>query len=169
MVWKASAINLTSKQREILLTTVNSRTGRQDHIQRAQIVLMSDQNLSNVDISKKLSLGKSAVSKWRRRWFNHQDVLQEIENSSIKAIDFKRYIESLLSDEARSGKPPKFTEEQIAQILAVASEKPEESELPLSHWSLSSLAIELQKRGIVESISTSQLSVFLKSSESKAA
>ena len=86
-----------------------------------------------------------------------------MENETEKLIDYKRHIETLLSDAPRSGGPTKFSAEQLCQIYAVATEKPEESGLPLSHWSLSSLAEELAKRKIVDSISTSQLSVFLKS------
>jgi hypothetical protein len=52
--------------------------------------------------------------------------------------------------------------------MNVACETPEESGLPLSHWTLSELASELVRRRIVESISTSQLCVFLKSGGDKA-
>ena len=58
---------------------------------------------------------------------------------------------------------PTFTAEQVCQILSVACEWPEDSGLPMSHWSLNSLAHEIIKRNIVESISRSQLAVFLKS------
>ena len=163
MKGKASLINLPPSQREILSKIVESRTSRKDHITRATIILLSATGLSNVKIAEQVSLKKVAVGKWRRRWHEQQEALQEMENSDPKRIDYRRFIESLLSDAARPGKPPKFTEEQLCQILSVASEKPEDNDVPLSHWSLSSLASELQKRGIVESISTSQLCVFLKS------
>jgi hypothetical protein len=74
-----------------------------------------------------------------------------------------------LSDKPRPGCPGKFTAEQICQIMNAACETPEESGLPLSHWTLSELASELVRRKIVESISTSQLCVFLKSGRNKAA
>lgn len=166
---KASSINLTSTQHEILSKTAESRTSRKDHITRATIVLLCATGLSNVKIAEQVGLKKVAVGRWRRRWNEHREALQEMERSDSKDIDYRRFIESLLSDAARPGTPPKFTEEQLCQILSVASEKPEDSDLPLSHWSLSSLATELQKRGIVESISTSQLCVFLKSGADKAA
>ncbi|MGH9935580.1 MAG: helix-turn-helix domain-containing protein, partial [Blastocatellia bacterium] len=34
----------------------------------------------------------------------------------------------------RSGTPPKFTAEQIVQIIAVSCEEPAENERPVSHW-----------------------------------
>jgi transposase len=125
--------------------------------------------LPNTKIAEKVGIKKISVGKWRRRWFEKADALREVEESETKRIDYRRYIEGVLSDAARPGKPAKFTEEQLCQILLVASEKPEDSDVPLSHWSLSSLSLELQRRGIVESISTSQLCIFLKSESNQAA
>lgn len=163
MPWKASKITLTEKQKQILTDISNSRTSRQDHIQRAKVITLSAQGLSNTKISEHVSLNTVSVGKWRNRWFEKQESLQAIENSVKTKSEYSRYIEGVLSDLPRAGTPPKFSSEQICQIYAVATEKPEESGLPLSHWSLSSLADELVKRNVVESISTSQLSVFLKS------
>ena len=44
--------------------------------------------------------------------------------------------------------PCTYTAEQVCQIISVACERPEDSGLPISHWSLSSLAYEVIKRGI---------------------
>ena len=81
---------------------------------------------------------------------------------------YRKAILQLLSDKPRPGCPGKFTAEQICQIMNVACESPEESGLPLSHWTLSELASELVRRKIVDSISRSQLCVFLKSGRDKA-
>ncbi len=40
-----------------------------------------------------------------------------------------------------------YTAEQVYQIISVACERPEDSGLPISHWSLSSFADEVIKRG----------------------
>jgi putative transposase len=82
--------------------------------------------------------------------------------------EYKKRILALLDDAPRSGCPGKFSAEQICHILSVACESPEESEHPLSHWSLSSLVREVVHRGIVASISKSQMHVFLKSCGDKA-
>jgi hypothetical protein len=47
-------------------------------------------------------------------------------------------------------------------ILALACEPPEKSGLPISHWTAHELADEVVKRGIVVSISTSQVSRYLR-------
>lgn len=162
-------LTLTQPQREILSDITKSRTERQDHITRSHIILLCSDGLPDVTVGKKLSLSNITVGKWRKRWTAQQAALLEIENKQdVRPIDYKRYIKSLLSDAARPGTPPKFTEEQICQILSIACEKPEDSGLPLSHWSLSSLAQELKKRGVVDSISINQLSLFLKSGQAKA-
>lgn len=168
MVWRAQTIELTPKQEEILTNLINSRTARQDHITRARIILLSASGISNLKIALETGLGRLAVGKWRKRWSAQQENLQKMENdTNIAPITYRRHILGLLSDEERPGAPPKFTEEQLCQILSVSCERPEESNLPLSHWSLSSLASELQRRGIVDKISTSHLSVFLKQIQSK--
>src|SRR6266550_2617784 len=53
----------------------------------------------------------------------------------------------------REGAPAKFTPEQVCQIIALACEKPADSDRPISHWSHRELADEIVRRGIVESIS----------------
>ena len=58
--------------------------------------------------------------------------------------------------------PATFTPEQICAIMALACEMPEQSELPLSHWSQSELAREAVRRGIVDSISHGSVGRFLK-------
>ena len=56
----------------------------------------------------------------------------------------------------------KFTPEQVTQILAVACEPPAKSGRPITHWTAHELADEVVKRGIVTSISTSQVSRYLR-------
>lgn len=120
-----------------------------------------------MEIMTELGIHKKTIGKWRNRWIQNKERLSAFENDE-EGIAYQRLIEEILSDSPRSGAPSKFTAEQICFIMNVACESPEASDLPLSHWSLSSLADELAKRNIVESISTSQLHVFLKSGRYKA-
>jgi len=68
----------------------------------------------------------------------------------------------LRGDLPRPGCPGKFTAEQIAQILAVACEPPEDSGRPVTHWTPTELADEVVHRGIVASISPRHVGRFLK-------
>ena len=164
MARKASKPNLTEKQSQILCEIINSRTSRHDHIQRAQIVQKSTEGLSDKKIAKLLNIGRIAVATWRKRWLLNESRLLLIDEKEF-GVNYKNHILKILSDLPRTGAPTKFSAEQICQIINVACEVPEESDVPLSHWSLTSLSNEIVKRKIVDSISTSQLAVFLKSGE----
>src|SRR5207245_11559479 len=74
----------------------------------------------------------------------------------------KQAIEVLLTDEPRPGAPATFTREQFMQIMALACEKPEASDRPVSTWTPRELADEAVKRGIVEQISPRTVERFLK-------
>ncbi len=74
-----------------------------------------------------------------------------------------KVVEEMLSDKARAGAPTTFSAEQIVQITAIACEKPEDSERPISHWTARELADEALKRRIVEQISPRSVGRFLKS------
>ncbi len=54
------------------------------------------------------------------------------------------------------------TAEQICAIVALACERPAESDRPVTHWSQQELADEAMKRGIVERISQRSVGRFLK-------
>jgi transposase len=160
----AKKITLTPKQEKILLSLSNGRTVPAHFQQRALILLHCSEGKTNLDIMGELGVHKKTISKWRTRWAENAEKLFAIENEE-KGITYQRSIEGVLNDAPRSGTPCKFTAEQICLIMNVACESPEENGLPLSHWSLSSLADELVKREIIDSISTSQLQVFLKSGQ----
>ena len=74
----------------------------------------------------------------------------------------RRAIEAVLADEPRPGAPAKFSPEQVTQILAVACEPPEKSGRPITHWTAQELTDEVIRRGIVPSISPSQVSRYLR-------
>ena len=162
----AKKITLTKKQEKILRSFSNSRTVPAHLQQRALILLYCFEGKTNLEIMDDLGVHKKTISKWRTRWAENEEKLVTIENVE-QGIAYQRSLERVLSDAPRSGTPCKFTAEQICLIINVACESPEDNNLPLSHWSLSSLADELVKREIVDSISTSQLQVFLKSGQYK--
>lgn len=62
-------------------------------------------------------------------------------------------IQQVLSAAFRRGAPARFTAKQLAQVIAVACERPEKSNRPISHWTSRELADELIQRQIVARIS----------------
>ena len=163
-MWKAEPVSLPSSQKALLEQIAKSRVVRNDHRQRAQLILLFDEGLSNRKAASAVGLKPAQAGIWRKRWLENEESLSAIETEeSAKSNDLLKGIETVLSDRPRKGTTPTFSAEQIAKILAVACETPQERNLPLSHWTLSSLREEVIRSGIVENISTSRLQVFLKS------
>jgi len=161
MPGKAAKIVITERQGDILRTLRNATTAPAHLRKRAAVILLAFDGLRNEDIAHEVGLGRRQVGRWRRRWAQAWDQLTERECCETKA-DLRRAIEALLSDEARPGAPGKFTPEQVTQILAVACEPPENSGRPITHWTAHELVDEVTKRGIVASISPSQVNRYLR-------
>jgi len=166
MPGKAAKIRLSERQKEILEVIVRKSTSEQRLVVRAWVVLLGYQGKLNEVIAEELGLCAAQVGQWRRRWADSWDRLIAVEcREGCKAL--AKSIEALLRDAPRSGSPGKFTAEQVTQILAVACEAPEDSGRPVTHWTPAELADEVQKRGIVDSISVRQVGRFLKSGRSE--
>jgi len=165
---EAAAIKLTTEQRELLNQIGNGRTSERAHAERAQIILLCAEGKTNYRIGKELAICEQVASKWRKRWQLNARQLSQAETEEEKG-EYRKRILKLLDDAPRRGCPGKFSAEQVCHILSVACESPEESEHALSHWSLTSLVREVINRGIVPSISKSQMHVFLKSCRDQAA
>lgn len=161
MPGKATKVTITESQQEILRTFSRATTAPSRLQQRASIILMAFDGLLNEDIAERVGLTHRQVGRWRRRWAKAWDRLIDIECCESRAR-LRRAIEAVLSDEPRPGAPAKFTPEQVTQILAVACEPPEKSGRPITHWTAHELTDEVVQRGIVTSISPSQVGRYLR-------
>ena len=161
MPGRAAKVTITERQQAVLRTMGRSSTCPQALAQRARMILLAFDGLANEDIADRLGCERHAVGLWRRRWAEAFGRLVLVECCE-KESALPQAITELLSDLPRSGSPGKFTAEQITQILAVACEPPEDSGRPVTHWTPRELADEVQKRGIVASISPRQVGRFLK-------
>jgi hypothetical protein len=164
MSGKAAKIQITEKQHRILQQVERSATAPKRLVQRAGVILMGFAGILNVTIAQELGLARKQVGLWRRRWQQSFDALVAIECCESQAA-LRRAIEDVLSDAPRSGSPGTFTGEQVAQILAVACESPELSGRPIDRWTHRELADEVIARGIVTSISISQVGRYLVQAE----
>ena len=164
MSGKAAKIVLSEEQQSVLQQIHRSRTAPQRLVQRVGIILLAFTGLLNVDIAPKVGLARKQVGLWRRRWQQSLDALVAIECRETQA-ELRRAIEDVLSDAPRSGSTGTFTAEQVTQVLAVACEPPEQSGRPIDRWTLRELADEVIARGIVESISISQVGRYLAQAE----
>ena len=161
MPGKAAKITITERQQEILQTFSRSVIAPSRLRQRAAIIVLAFDGLLNEEIAERVGLTHRQVGRWRRRWANAWNRLIDIECCESRAV-LRRAIEAVLSDEPRPGAPAKFTPEQVTQILAVACEPPEKSGRPITHWTAQELTDEVIQRGIVASISPSQVSRYLR-------
>ncbi len=161
MPGKAAKITITERQHDILRTLHDAVTAPSHLRQRASLILLAFDGLRNDEIAEQVGLGQGPVGLWRRRWAKAWNRLIDLECSETRAA-LRRAIEAVLTDEPRPGAPGKFTPEQVTQILAVACEPPEKSGRPITHWTAHEWADEVVKRGIVASISPSQVGRYLR-------
>lgn len=161
MPGKAAKVVITERQQEILQRWVRSRSCSRGLAQRAEIILLAFDRLQNGPIANHLRCERHGVGIWRRRWADAFNTLVRIEClEGLSALEAA--IEDVLSDNPRSGCPPTFAPDQVARIIAVACEPPEDSGRPVTHWTPTELAEEVVTRGIVSSISVRHVGRLLK-------
>jgi len=164
MAGKAAKIMVTEKQLAILQQIANAPTAAVHHTLRARIILEAFYGKLNHDIATIVRLDRRQIGLWRRRWAESFDALVAIECRETNAA-LSRAIRQVLSDAPRSGAPCTFTAEEVTQILAVACEAPENSGRPINRWTHRELTDEVIQRGIVPSISKSQVGSYLKEAD----
>jgi putative transposase len=161
MPGKAAKVVITERQQDILQRWVRSRSCPRGLAQRAEVILLAFDGWQNGPIADHLGCERHAVGLWRRRWADAFDTLVRIEClEGLSALETA--VEGVLSDNPRSGCPSTFAPEQIARIIAVACEPPEDSDRPVTHWTPTELAEEVVARGIVPAISVRHVGRFLK-------
>jgi transposase len=158
---QARPIHLSPLQQDLLQRLVKRTTSEQRLVKRGHILLEAAAGTSNTQIAHHQQVDYETVRRWRDRWRAAESRLQAIEATGKPKL-LSQAIEVLLTDEQRPGAPAIFTFEQFMQIMALACEKPEAADRPVSTWTPRELADEAIKRGIVTSISPRRVERFLK-------
>ena len=148
---KPPAISLSEAECQTLEKLVKAHSTEQQIALRARVVMAASRGLNNAQVARELDVSIDMVQKWRDRWL----ALQPLPLTELT-------VEERLRDLPRAGKPSAITVDQMCQIIALACEKPEQSERPISQWSGREMADEIMKRGIVEQISPRHASRLLK-------
>lgn len=162
MARPAPPVKLSPRQRALLKRLAGSRTEQSRLVERAKMISMADAGQSGTAIAAEMNVDPQRPRRWRRRWASVASSIDEAEAAGASDGDLKRRIFDALADTPRPGTPPTFTAEVVAKIISLACEPPEDSGLPITHWTPAELAKEVQKRGIVEKISPRHLDRLLK-------
>lgn len=126
---------------------------------------MAANGKANREIVRECPFDRHTVRLWRRRWADKDAELKRTEKE--RPLGLKRTIYDTLSDAHRSGRPRDFSKVQIADIITMACESPEDKGLPFSHWTPGTLAEQAKREGIVEQISSSSVERFLAEADLK--
>jgi putative transposase len=148
---KAKVVNLSEAERQGLEKLTKRHQIGQQIALRARIVLAAADGLKNQAIVEKYQVTADTARLWRNRWVDLQD---------ISLADLS--VEDRLQDAPRPGAPAKITADQRCRIEALACEKPENAERPITQWSAREIADELKKRQIVAEISPRHAARLLK-------
>jgi transposase len=158
---RATPLHVSPLQQEVLQHLVRRATSPQRLVRRGKIILSAVAGVTNTKITQDLHVDSDTVRLWRERWRAAEARLQAIEAAGKPKL-LKQAIEVLLADEQRPGAPATFTLEHFMQIMALACEKPEAADRPVSSWTPRELADEAAGRGIVAQISPRTVERFLK-------
>ena len=133
-------------------------------VMRACLIVRMAEGKPNTQIGAEFKVQSKTVKKWRARWLEGQASLQNIvireQSEKETKKELSEQVRAILSDQERSGTPMRYSAEQYCQVLQVALEAPSESGRPINDWSRRELADEVNKRGICEKISASQVGRF---------
>ena len=152
---KAQVVNLSDAERNGLEKLVKRHQVGQQIALRARIVLAAAHAQKNKEIAQAYAVTLDTVRLWRNRWVKLQDI--SLDDLSLEdRLHAKRA--------PRPGAPAKISADQRCRIEALACEKPEESDRPITHWTAREIADELKKRKIVENISPRHAARLLKRS-----
>jgi putative transposase len=155
---KPTPIDLSDAERQGLEKLVHRHQTPQQMARRARIVLAIGQGKNNSEIARQMKVTVDTIRLWRQRWLDLRPI--SLEDLSV---------EERLQDLPRPGAPARIQPDQVAQIMALACEAPEDSQRPITHWTAREIADEVMRRGIVEQISPRHAARFLKRCSSQAA
>lgn len=117
------------QEQETIKRLSRSRTAPARQVERAQMVQWASEGQRVPQIAARLGVTENTVRTWLKR-FNEAGVAG-------------------ICDEARSGRPPTYSAEEISVVVATALTKPDDLALPFGHWTLDRLAEYLgQHKGI---------------------
>jgi transposase len=121
--------DLSKEEQVVVERRAHSRTAPARQVERARIIWRASQDERAPVIAAALGLTAYTVRDWIKR-FNAQGLAG-------------------LEDQPRAGRPPTYTPEQVATVIATALTAPKSLDLPFASWTLDRLAAYLnEQKGI---------------------
>jgi putative transposase len=149
---KALVIQTSSRIEKLIHQELNRRQLEGHYIQRFRIIAHCLMAKQNIEIAVILGCHDKTVRKWRKRFWQHQEALEEFEKGHVsKPLTDKELLDKvkeILSDSPRTGSPARISETDIDRLIALACEHPEKYGLPYTHWTHKELAKQAAKMGI---------------------
>jgi len=142
---KEHIVCLTDEERLSLRSLVDKGQQKARVICRAQILLKADEELLDEEIAEHVGRTTRSIRDVRKRYCQGG-------------------LERAVYDAPRSGGPPTFTRKQQQQVIALACTDPPEGR---QRWTLELLCQHAASNGIVKSLSTSEVSLWLKEHDLK--
>jgi len=139
---KPIPLELSDTEQRALQQLVRRHHVRQQIALRGRIILAAAEGQSNAEIARTMHTTLDTVRLWRKRWVDLQPI-------SLDDLT----VEERLEDLPRPGAPARISPEQVCRITALACEKPEDADRPITHWTAREVADEILRRGIVSTIS----------------
>jgi transposase len=116
---------LTDDEQITIERLAHSRTAPARQVERAQIIWHLQQGLPVTAVAQRLRLHRQTVRDWLKRF--NQDGLPG------------------LDDLPRKGKPPTYTPQERAEVIALTLTNPADLDLPFACWTLDRLVAYLQE------------------------
>jgi len=120
---------LTEAERTAIEKLAHSRTAPARQVERARIVRQASQGQIAPAIAAELRLTAETVRDWIKRFNTH----------GVAGLE----------DRPRVGRPPTYTPEQVAKVVATALTSPEALDLPFASWTLDRLAAYLNEHAAI--------------------
>ena len=142
---KAIEVNLSEAERTGLEQLVRRHNIGQQIALRARIILAAGQGQTSSAIAGNLKVSINTAQRWRNRLAKAQ---------AISYDDLS--LEDRLQDGYRPGAPSRITADQRCKIEALARERPENSERPISQWTAREIAGNVETILALELLSAAQ-------------
>jgi transposase len=142
---KEHIIRLTDEVRAELQSLVSSGTRSVRVVRRAHVILKSNAGLTDREIALHVGCAERTVAEIRKRFCTGG-------------------CERAIFEAPRTGAPPKFSVKQQQQVIALACSDPPEGR---ARWTLELLSEKAAERGFVDSVSKSEVSLWLHEHEMK--